>query len=287
MTIETSFTKRLVQKLPSLTVPQQKIAQFVLDHPFKVAIYAIDEFAAAVGTSTASANRFVKALGYDGYAAFRQDIIKGFESVLDSVHRLKNEQKTANSLQQICDQVLSEAERNIALTRKTITNESCEQAVQMILNANRIFILGFGSSAYLSSLMERRLFPYKNTIFPLNSPGGIAEAVRKLTFANKEDLIIVISFPRYLNDTVLLAKSMYEKGIPILAFTDKLTSPIVPYAQCTLYTHSDTQFGQNSEATTLAYIEAIMACVDYSSNQAVDFAAEIAQTLAPWIVKQH
>lgn len=287
MAIETSFTKRLVKQIPSLTVPQQKIAQFVLDNPFKVAVYSIDEFATTVGTSTASANRFVKALGYSGYAAFRQDIIKGFESVLDSVHRLKSEQKTVNSLHQVCGQVLHEVERNLALTRQSLTSESCERVIQLILAAKRVFILGLGSSAYLSGLMERRLFPYKETVFSLNSPGGIAEAVRKLTFANKDDLVIVISFPRYLNDTIQLAKSLHKKGIPILAFTDKLTSPIVPYAQCVLYAHSDTQFGQNSEATSLALIEAIMACLDYSSNQAVDFAAEMAQTLAPWIINPH
>lgn len=284
MAIETSFTQKLVKIIPTLTQPQQKIAAFVLNNPFKVALYSIEEFASAVGTSTASANRFAKALGYSGYAPFRQDLIKGFESVLDSVHRLKDGQKASNSLQQVFANALHETERNLHLTRNNLNKESCEKAVQMILDARRIFILGFGSSAYLGGIMERRLFPYKDTVLSLSSHGGIAEAARRLTFVNNQDLIIAISYPRYLLDTIQLARNAVKKEAKVLALTDKLTSPIVPIANCILYANSETQFGQNSEASTLALIEALMAAVDYSSNQAVELATEMAQTLTPWLV---
>ncbi len=284
MTIETSFTQKLVKITPTLTQPQQKIAAFVLNYPFKVALYSIEEFATAVGTSTASANRFAKALGYSGYAPFRQDLIKGFESVLDSVHRLKDGQRTSNSIQEVFTNALLETEKNLSVTRHNLNQESCEKAVQMILGAKRIFILGFGSSAYLSGIMERRLFPYKDMVLSLSSPGGIAEAARRLTFVDKKDLIIAISFPRYLLDTIQLARNAIQKGAQVLALTDKLTAPIVPIAHCVLYAKSGTQFGQNSEASTLALIEALMAGVDYSSNHAVELATEMAQTLTPWLV---
>lgn len=284
MAIETSFTQKLVKSIPSLTPPQQKIAAFVLNNPFKVALYSIEEFALAVGTSTASANRFAKALGYSGYAPFRQDLIKGFESVLDPVHRLKDGQKTSDSISQVFTNALTETERNLASTRQNLNQTSAEKAVQMILKARRVFILGFGSSAYLSGIMERRLFPYKDMVVSLSNLGGIAEAARRLTFCNEHDLIIAISFPRYLLDTIQLANNALKKEAKVLALTDKLTAPIVPIAHCVLYAQSETQFGQNSEASTLALIEALMAAVDYSSNHAVDLATEMAQTLAPWLV---
>lgn len=287
MTIETSFTKKLVKITPTLTQPQQKIADFVLNYPFKVALYSIEEFASAVGTSTASANRFAKALGYNGYASFRQDLIKGFESVLDPVHRLKDGQKTSNSIQEVFTNALYETEQNLYATRHNLNKESAEKAIQMIHDARRIFILGFGSSAYLGGIMERRLFPYKEMVISLSSHGGITEAARKLTFVNQQDLIIAISFPRYLLDTIELARNAAQKGAQILALTDKLTAPIAPFAQCILYAQSKTQFGQNSEASSLALIEALMAAVDYSSNQAVELATEMAQTLTPWLVNPH
>ncbi|ETD72189.1 transcriptional regulator [Pelistega indica] len=284
MAIETTFTKALTQKIHLLTVPQQKMATYVLENPFKVALYSIDEFAQAVQSSTASANRFAKALGYAGYAAFRQDLIKGFESVLESVHRLKEERKTVTSIQQVFSNVFNEVQNNLETTRHQLTNDSCEKAVQMILAASRVYILGFGSSGYLSGIMERRLFPYNDMAVSLSTHGGISEAARRLTFVKEGDLILAISFPRYLLDTIELAKKAKSRGAKILALTDKLTAPIVPIADCVLYGQSQTQYGQNSEASTLALIEGLLAAVDYASDRSVELATEMAETLAPWLV---
>lgn len=285
MTLDTSFSQTLSKKMAMLSKPQQRIATFVLENPFKVAISSIEEFASDIGMSTATANRFVKALGYSGYPLFRQDLIKGFESALAAVNRLKKDKQNTNSSPEIFSHVLSETQKNIALTQQTINRASCKKAINMILNAPRIFILGFGSSAYLSRLMERRLFPYNQMVTSLSTEGGVSEVARRLTLSKKNDLVIAISFPRYLSDTIQLAQDAKKRGANILAITDKITAPIVPHAHCSLYAHSHTEYGQNSEATTLALIEAILAAIDYQSSQAVEKATQMTQTIVPWLVK--
>lgn len=284
MTIETDFTRMLAKRLPDMTKPQQQLGRYVLENPFKVAMLSIDEFAQAAGVSSASANRFARALGYPGYSQFRQGIIKGFEGVLESVNRLKKERSFPASNQEVFSNMLIEGQRNLERTRLNLNAETCDMAIDLILNARRIFILGFGSSGYLSGMMERRLFAHNDMVIALSGPGGAAQAARRLSMVDKNDLLVSISFPRYLADTVRLTRDAHARGAKVLALTDKATAPIVPESDCVLYASSESQYGPNSELVVLALIESMLAGVDYRSKRAVEVAAEMAQTLTPWLI---
>ncbi|WP_371919166.1 MurR/RpiR family transcriptional regulator, partial [Pseudomonas sp. GW460-R15] len=75
----TTVAQRIAQALPRLTRSHRQVADFVLGHPLQVATLPIDELAAAAGVSVATANRFARALDFDGYAAFRAELVRGFE----------------------------------------------------------------------------------------------------------------------------------------------------------------------------------------------------------------
>ena len=80
-----SMAQRIARVLPNLTRSHRKMADYVLAHPFQAATMAIDEMAAALGTSVATANRFARALEFDGYPQFRAALVLGFESALSPV----------------------------------------------------------------------------------------------------------------------------------------------------------------------------------------------------------
>lgn len=75
----TTVAQRIAQALPRLTRSHRKVADYVLEHPLQVATLPIDELAALAGVSIATANRFARALDFDGYATFRAELIRGFE----------------------------------------------------------------------------------------------------------------------------------------------------------------------------------------------------------------
>ncbi|PJX25427.1 hypothetical protein CAP48_05080 [Advenella sp. S44] len=282
--IETEFTRALAKRLPELTKPQRRLGAYVLEHPFKVAIMSIDEFAQAAGVSSASANRFARALGYPGYAQFRQNIIKGFEGVLESVNRLKKEQSYPASNQEIMSNVLVEGQRNLEKTRLNLNAETCDKAVDMILAARRIFILGLGTSGYLAGLLERRLFAHNDMVVSLAGPGGSTYAARRLALVDEQDLVIALTFPRYLADTVRIVQKAHSRGASVLGLTDKATSPVVPHCDCILYISSDSIYDTNSDPVALALIDALMAALDYRSPFSVEIATEVAETITPWLI---
>ena len=80
-----AITERIARGYPELSTAHRKAADFVLAHPFRAATMTIDELAGAVGMSVATANRFARALGFDGYPQFRSELVRAFESALAPV----------------------------------------------------------------------------------------------------------------------------------------------------------------------------------------------------------
>lgn len=150
-----SMAQRIARVLPGLTRAHRQMAEYVLAHPLQAATMPIDELAATVGVSVATANRFARALEFDGYPQFRAALVLGFEATLAPVERLRTKLEQRASAAGVMAAALDEAAGNIELTRHSLDARSCEQAVNAIASAQRVYIVGFGSSAWLGGLLQR------------------------------------------------------------------------------------------------------------------------------------
>ena len=83
------ISARIAAAMPTLTPIHRRMGAFVLANLFRSATMRIDELASAVGASVATANRFARALGFDGYPAFREALVRGFEATIAPVERLR------------------------------------------------------------------------------------------------------------------------------------------------------------------------------------------------------
>ena len=84
-----TVAQRIAREMPRLTRSHRQVADFVLTRPLQVATLPIDELAEAAGVSVATANRFARALGYEGYANFRAELVRGFEPLIAPVEQLR------------------------------------------------------------------------------------------------------------------------------------------------------------------------------------------------------
>jgi DNA-binding MurR/RpiR family transcriptional regulator len=278
-----SVAQRISKVSSALTKSQRELADYVLAHPLQVATMPIDELARTVGVSVATANRFARVLDFDGYPQFRAALVLGFESTLAPVEKLRSNLERPSGVVDIFAGALADAERNIARTRESLDQRSCERAVAAILKAERIFILGFGSSSWLGGLLQRSLDLYCGNVQLLASIESSSYAARTLSRAGRKDLVIAIAFPRYFSDTEMLARRARDAGVPVLALTDRVTSPLTPLASVALYAHSDSEYFANSEASVLALIEALCSAVAHSAKDSVKAAAQLAESVLPWL----
>ncbi len=141
-----SISERIARSLPTLTPAHQRMAQYVLDNLFRAATMRIDEFATAVDVSVATANRFARALGFEGYPQFRAELVRGFEATLAPVERLRDELARPTTVAEVFAAALDDGARNLEATRRALDAEACERAVDAILAAERVYVMGFGAS---------------------------------------------------------------------------------------------------------------------------------------------
>jgi DNA-binding MurR/RpiR family transcriptional regulator len=279
-----SVAECIAQALPTLSAAHQRLADYALAKPFKVAMMTISEFAAACQVSNATANRFVRKLGLPGYPQFRISLAQGFEEALAPVERLRVERSRSASSLDIFAASLYEDQRNFELTCRTLSTHQCDKAVRAVLRARRIFVVGFGSSGYLAGLLQRNLAVHCDMVYSLATSGGVSEAARQTTRLRKSDLFIAISFPRYLADTVTLVQTAQSAGIDVLAITDKPSSPVARHADICLCAHSQRQYLSNSETAALGMIEALSAAVAHQSRNSIKDVTQLTQAVMPWLI---
>src|ERR1700759_223897 len=91
---EQAIATRIAAAMPTLTPIHRRMGEYVLANLFRAATMRIDELASVVGASVATANRFARALGFDGYPQFRDALVRVFEATLAPVERLRNAQES-------------------------------------------------------------------------------------------------------------------------------------------------------------------------------------------------
>ena len=279
----TTVAQRIAQVLPRLTRSHRQVADYVLMHPLQVATLPIDELALAAGVSVATANRFARALGYEGYASFRAELVRGFEPLIAPVEHLRGNLAQPSTVADVFAAALEESHRNIEATRRTLDYGSCERAVQHILEARTVFIAGYGASAHLAGLLHHGLDAYCADLRLLPTVSGVTHGARSLSRGTPADLLVAIGFPRYLTDTVTLAGLARAHGVRVLALTDRPSSPLAPLADVVLYAQAETRYRPNCETSALALIEALTSAVALRTPGAFQLAGKVVESVVPWL----
>jgi DNA-binding MurR/RpiR family transcriptional regulator len=260
-----------------------RMGRMVLAHPFRAATLSIEEFAREVGVSVATANRFARVLGFAGYPQFRAQLARGLESVLAPVESLRTSLQQPASSPEAMLAALQESRTNLECTAQALQEGAAEQAVELLAGAEQVFTLGFGSSAYLAGLLQHELEPYAQRVTCLAQAGGPTHAARQLVKCGAKDVLIALAFPRYVQDTIELARLAREQGMKVLALTDAMTSPLVPLADVVLMAQVRRQAASTSNATVLALCEALVAAVARRTAEAVERVEAVTRAVLPWL----
>lgn len=278
-----SINELVGQHYNSLSKSHKKTADYVVSNSFRAATMSIDELANAVGISNATANRFARALGFDGYPQFRAELVSGFESMLAPIDNLRTELSRTATSAEVINRNIQEDINNLEATRHKINPEVCEKVVKLILEAEHIYIIGYGASSFLGGLMGHALTTFRpNVQYSLGS-GGPAHSARQLFRFTSKDLVIAIGFPRYATDTTTIITQVKSKGIPVVAITDVPSSPLAQIADYSLYAQTNSHYSANSESVVLTLIEALCSAVAHQAKSSIDNASEMAEFMLPWL----
>lgn len=218
---------------------QRKIANFILESYDKAAFMTASRLGQRVGVSESTVVRFAFELGYDGYPDMQRSLQKMIRNRLTTVQRIEVTNDRLGD-QDLLSMVLQSDVEKIRQTLEELDRDSFYSAVDAIVAARKIYIIGVRSSAAIASFLHF----YFNLIFDnvvLVSANTASETFESLLRVGEGDAVIGISFPRYSSRTVQALSFARDRGATAIAITDSETSPLAPHLP--LHPHGPQRYG--------------------------------------------
>ena len=243
---------------------QKKIAGFILESYDKAAFMTASRLGKRVGVSESTVVRFASELGYDGYPDMQRSLQKMIRNRLTTVQRIEVTNDRLGD-QDLLSMVLQSDIDKIRQTLEELDRESFNRAVDAIVSARKIYIIGVRSSAAIASFLNF----YFNLIFDnvvLVSASTASEIFESLLRVGEGDVVIGVSFPRYSSRTVQAMSFARDRGAATVAITDSEASPLIPISQYLLMARSDMASFVDSLVAPLSLVNALLVAVSQRKN---------------------
>ena len=250
------MTSRINECYGSLSKGQKILATYITDNYDKAVFLTAAKMGQVVGVSESTVVRFATHLGYKGYPEFQKALEEMVRNKLNSIQRME---VTYGRISQshILETVLQSDQEKIKDTLEHIDEHAFELAVDTIIKAKHIYIVGIRSCAPLAAFMAF----YFNLMFEnvtLLQTNNSSELFEQMVRISKDDVIIGISFPRYSMRTLKAMEFANNRNAKVITLTDSVHSPMNLYSSCNLIARSDMASIVDSLVAPLSVINALI-----------------------------
>lgn len=216
---------------------QKLIAQFIIDHYDKAAFMTAAKIAETVDVSESTVVRFASALGYSGYPEMQKALQVLIKNKLTTVQRISLNDDVNDKLK-LHKRNLKNEMNNLRYLYDHFDMEALDKATELILEADRVFVLGLRTSSTLSNYLGFYLDVILNNAKVLNN-SGVNSLYEEIIRIKEDDLLIIISYPRYSRTTLDAARFVKDRNTKIVAITDTEESPAYELADVSLLSKSN------------------------------------------------
>ncbi len=258
---------RIEEKYRGLSKGQKRVAEYVLDNYDKAVFLTAARLGEVVGVSESTVVRFATQLGYKGYPEFQKALEELVRNRLNSIQRMKVTYGRI-SQSQILETVLQSDIEKIKQTLNGIDHLAFNQAIDTILNARKIYVLGIRSCAPLAAFMSFYLNLLCDNVIAVNTNSS-SEIFEQLIRIGEDDVIIGISFPRYSQRTLKALEFASKCKAKIITLTDSVHSPINIYSSCNLIARSDMASIVDSLVAPLSVVNALIVALCMKKQEEV------------------
>lgn len=259
---------KIQSELPGFSKGQKQIARFILEHYDKAAFMTASRLGVTVGVSESTVVRFATELGYDGYPHLQRALQEMIRNKLTSVQRMEVAGDRMGS-RDVLQTVLHADTDMIRVTLDEIDRDAFQGAVDALMGAKRIYILGVRSSSALASFLGF----YFNLLFEnvtLVHTNSVSEIFEQVLRVGPGDVLFGISFPRYSKRTLSAMKYARDRGARVIALTDSQLSPLARVADHVLLARSDMASFVDSLVAPLSVINALIVAVGMSRRDEIE-----------------
>ena len=268
--------EHITEEYNRLSKSHKRVADYILQHYDRAVYMTARQLSTGLGISESTVVRFATSLGFEGYPDFQEQLRRSARTILTTRQKLDLE-SDPTSLEASVRQSLLTDLHDLKTTADEIKINNLELISSKIMNAKRVFVVGKRSSTVLVDYLAYYLNFFHNNVRTLQST--VMDHFEQLFHIEKNDLVIMFSFPRYAKSTIEMAKYLRQRGAEITAITDSPDAPIVEYASNYLTSAYSIDSFIDSFVAPMAMVNALITAIAYDNLEITRDRLEVLEAL--------
>ncbi|KIL38257.1 transcriptional regulator [Gordoniibacillus kamchatkensis] len=250
---QTSNTLLLISSIySSLTKAEKKVADFVLNNPEDALLSTITDLSEKSAVGDTSVIRFCRKLGFRGFHDFKLSLA---QNLVNAPVQLSGEINYDDDTDSVARKITQNNEQMLRNTLNLIDPATLNQAVSLLMNGNRIFVYGVGSSGITAMDVHYRFMRIGLSAEVQRDAHIIAMSA---SLVGKGDIVFGISHSGSTKDLVDPIRQAKENGAKVICLTGHAKSPITHHADIVLLVPSkESPFEGGALSTKIGHIHMI------------------------------
>lgn len=201
-----------------LTESQKCILDFILGQQEKIESMTVKEIAEKTYTSTGSVIRTAQKLGYSGFEEFKNDYLKELNYLNHHFKKIDPNYpfKKKDSIQKIASKITSLSKEALDDTLSLIHHDALQQAVQLLKDANHIYLVGLSYALMLGKIFQMDMYRIGKYVTVLDTAG---EEFYLPSLLTDKDCVIAISYSGNTDEHLIPGKGIKQSGAKVIAIT--------------------------------------------------------------------
>ncbi len=248
--------RRMNNCYTSMSKGQKKLATYIAAHYDTAVFMTAAKLGKTVGVSESTTVRFASLLGYEGFPEFHKALEDVVKDKLKSIDRIEIKESDMTKAEVLKTVMHSDAEK-IKQTYEKLSKRAFDEAVESIMSARKIYIIGIRTCLPLAQFLGF----YLNLMFEdvcIVGTNNASEIFEQMVNISEQDVLIGISFPRYSMRTVKAMEFANDRNAKVISITDSENSPLNLYSSCNLIARSDMATVVDSLVAPLSVINALI-----------------------------
>lgn len=238
--------EQISQCYPSFSRSQKKIADFIVKNPQEACFLSLKDFSDKVNTTEKTIINFTKKCGFDSFTALKKELqsyiamkLTPDEKVIKAVSTIRQTHQDfiRNTYQMDLDSITSSFD--------CLNFTNIYRAAELIQKAENIYFASHNISQVVTDFLMYRIGSLGLGVYRIDIDSE-QELPHQILHMKPTDVLVVASFPRYYKNLVAASHLIKDRGIPIIAITDSLTSPIANNSNICFACATDTTVFYNS-----------------------------------------
>ena len=204
----------VIQKsMPGLTPSQQRVGQWILEHPREAASITLARLAAECETSEPTIIRFCRHIGLGGFRELAIRLTEALSAPASYVHRnVGADDSTPDAVIKVMDASI----QSLVEMRSQILSMPISEAVTAMTNARQIVFAGLGASGDVARDARHKFFRLG---IPCTSLHDTTMILQFAAIAASQDVLVLLSHTGRWSEFALAAKLARERGATVIAIT--------------------------------------------------------------------